>query len=248
MDDGGTEVSEEESEMTALDVVGVAKTYKTKYALMPVSLQATSGECVVLCGGNGAGKSTLLHILAGVLAPTAGTVALHGVSLQKNREAYISRIGYMPDDFHAPPMMTVQEFLSFYASLRHVSSEKIEKTLHDIGLEKQKKEWIKQLSKGMRQRLLFGQALLGEPKLLLLDEPTNGLDPFWVDRFVDILKERKKKGTIIVFSTHMMDVAAEVGDRVLFMKNGEIVKQIEPADSHWKEETVLQLLKLHRQL
>jgi ABC-2 type transport system ATP-binding protein len=70
----------------------------------------------------------------------------------------------------------------------------------------------------MRQRLVFGQALLGSPNLLLLNEPTNGLDPFWVNKFVAILQEVKKAGITIVFSTHMMDVAAEVGDTILFMK------------------------------
>jgi ABC-2 type transport system ATP-binding protein len=105
---------------------------------------------------------------------------------------------------------------------------------------------VKNLSKGMRQRLLFGQALLGEPALLLLDEPTNGLDPFWVNMFVNLLKEMKESGTIIIFSTHMMDVAAEVGDHILFMKDGSVVKHIRNTGS--KEETTLQLLQLHRQI
>ncbi|KDE48073.1 MULTISPECIES: ABC transporter ATP-binding protein [Geobacillus] len=233
--------------MTGLDVREVSKMYKKKTALSSLSFQANRGECIVLCGGNGAGKSTLLSILAGILPPTDGTVTLHGVSLRMNRKQYISHIGYMPDEFHAPPMMTVWEFLSFYASLRKVTREQVEETLRDIGLEAQKKEWIKYLSKGMRQRLLFGQALLGNPALLLLDEPTNGLDPFWIDRFIDILKQRKNEGTIIIFSTHMMDVAADIGDIIVFMKNGAIVHRIETAACGSKEQTVLQLLALHRQ-
>ncbi|AMQ20874.1 ABC transporter ATP-binding protein [Geobacillus sp. JS12] len=232
--------------MTGLKVKGVSKVYKEKTALSPLSFQAEEGECIVLCGGNGAGKSTLLSILAGVLPPTDGTVTLHGVSLWREREQYLSYIGYMPDEFQAPPMMTVWEFLSYYASLRKVPWEQVEETLRDIGLEAQKHEWIKRLSKGMRQRLLFGQSLLGHPALLLLDEPTNGLDPFWIDRFIDILNQRKNEGTIIIFSTHMMDVAADAGDMILFMKNGAVVQRIKATDGESKEQTVWQLLALHR--
>ncbi len=84
---------------------------------------------------------------------------------------------------------------------------------------------IKNLSKGMRQRLLFGQALLGNPLLLLMDEPTNGLDPYWINEFINIVNEVKKSGTTIILSTHMMDVAAEVGDIIYFMKEGRIVHE-----------------------
>ncbi|MED0655418.1 ABC transporter ATP-binding protein [Geobacillus sp. C56-T2] len=232
--------------MTGLDVREVSKVYKKKTALSSLSFQANRGECIVLCGGNGAGKSTLLSILAGVLPPTDGTVTLHGVSLRREREQYLSYIGYMPDEFQAPSMMTVWEFLSHYASLRKVPREQVKETLRDIGLEAQKHEWIKSLSKGMRQRLLFGQSLLGHPSLLLLDEPTNGLDPFWIDRFIDILNQRKNEGTIIIFSTHMMDVAADAGDVILFMKNGAVVQRIKATDGESKEQTVWKLLALHR--
>lgn len=232
--------------MTSLQVSEVSKTYKTKVALSAFSLKAKKGECIVLCGGNGAGKSTLLHILAGILAPTSGTVMLNDISLQKNRNAYVSQIGYMPDEFYAQQMMTVQEFLFFYAALRKTRKSKVQEILERIGLAEKKRELVKNLSKGMRQRLLFGQALLGEPALLLLDEPTNGLDPFWVNIFVNLLKEMKESGTIIIFSTHMMDVAAEVGDHILFMRDGSVVKRIRNTGN--KEETTLQLLQLHRQI
>jgi len=232
--------------MTLLQVSEVSKKYKTKVALSAFSLEAKRGECIVLCGGNGAGKSTLLHILAGISAPTSGTVMLNGISLQKNRKAYVSQIGYMPDEFYAQQMMNVQEFLSFYAALRKTGKSKVEGILKRIGLAEKKQELVKNLSKGMRQRLLFGQALLGEPALLLLDEPTNGLDPFWVNMFVQLLKERKERGAIIIFSTHMMDVAAEIGDHIVFMKDGAVVKHIRNTGN--KEEMTLQLLQLHRQI
>ncbi|MFC3886273.1 ABC transporter ATP-binding protein [Bacillus songklensis] len=230
--------------MTFIKVDSVSKKFGKKMALSSTSFQLQKGECVVLCGGNGAGKSTLLHILAAISKPTTGTVWLNNVHLQKNRQEYVSQIGYMPDDFFAQQMMTVQEFLSFYAAHRQVAEKQIDEILQRIGLLEKKRELVKNLSKGMRQRLVFGQALLGSPLLLLLDEPTNGLDPFWVNEFVAILQEVKKSGTTIVFSTHMMDVAAEVGDTILFMKEGKIVKTIR--NELDKEKTTIELLHLHR--
>lgn len=231
--------------MTLLQVTEVSKEYKTKQALSHFSLQVDEGTCIVLCGGNGAGKSTLLHILAGISKPTEGTIVLNGIALHENRNAYVSQIGYMPDDFHAQEMMTVHEFLTFYGVLRKVSRQQIQEILEKIGLVENRNELVKHLSKGMRQRLVFGQALLGKPKLLLLDEPTNGLDPFWVNAFVEVLQDIKKNGTIVIFSTHMMDVAAEIGDCILFMKDGIVTKRIEHKGS--KEEKTLHLLQLHRQ-
>ena len=108
-----------------------------------------------------------------------------------------------------------------------------------------KGELVKRLSKGMRQRLLFGQSIIAKPKVLLLDEPTNGLDPYWVNQFVEILNQIKKGGTIIVFYTNMMDVAAETGDIILFMKQGKVIQTIK--NENKTEQTTMNLLKLHRQ-
>lgn len=231
--------------MNELKVEGVSRVYKEKTALYPCSFEATEGTCVVLCGGNGAGKSTLLQIIAGILKPNQGTTSINGKGLKHDRENYLREIGFMPDDFHAQEMMTVEEFLRFYGSLRKVKKDRINEVMEWIGLSIKKGELVKSLSKGMRQRLLFGQAILAKPNVLLLDEPTNGLDPYWVNQFVNILNEIKKSGTIIIFSTHMMDVAAEAGDTILFMKQGEVIQTIE--NKNEIEETTMKLMKLHRQ-
>ncbi len=230
--------------MTVLKVRSVSKVYKEKTALYPCSFEVDKGTCVVLCGGNGAGKSTLLQILTGISAPTAGTTFIHDMEIKTARESYLKEIGFMPDDFHAQEMMTVEEFLSFYGAFRKVKKERIHEVLELIGLEENRRNLVKSLSKGMHQRLLFGQAILAEPTVLFMDEPTNGLDPNWVNRFVDIFNEIKKKGTIIVFSTHMMDVAAETGDIIMFMKQGEVIETI--VNDGDVDETTMRLLKLHR--
>lgn len=239
------ETRKEEDELSLLKVEEVSKVYQSKEALLPLSFTAEPGQCVVLCGGNGAGKSTLIQILAALSKPTAGHVVLDGIEMEKSRGNYVNRIGYMPDSFPAQQLMSVGEMLHFYASYRpDASKTQVEEILSRIGLIEKKDELIKNLSKGMRQRLLFGQALLGTPLLLLMDEPTNGLDPYWINGFINIVNEVKKTGTTIILSTHMMDVAAEVGDIIYFMKEGRIVHEfLHETD---KEKTTLQLLKLHR--
>lgn len=231
--------------MTELKVDSVSKVYRKKTALLPCSFEATAGTCVVLCGGNGAGKSTLLQIIAGIHSPSSGTISINGRRIGSDREKYVAEIGFMPDDFHAQEMMTVEGFLRFYGSFRNVKKHRINEVMDLIGLGNKKREIVKSLSKGMRQRLLFGQSILAKPNVLLLDEPTNGLDPYWVNQFIEILNEIKKEGTIIVFSTHMLDVAAETGDVILFMKQGKVIQTIKSEDKI--EETTMKLMKLHRQ-
>lgn len=231
--------------MTVLTVNAVSKIYKGMLALHPSSFEVTTGTSVVLCGGNGAGKSTLLQIIAGVLSPTNGSTSIDGITLRDGRKEYLTKIGFMPDDFNAQEMMTVNEFLSFYGTLRKVKKVRVNEVLNIIGLQEKSHELVKSLSKGMRQRLLLGQAILANPAVLLLDEPTNGLDPYWVNQFIEILHQIKKTGTIVIFSTHMMDVAAETGDIILFMRQGEIIEKI--SNEANLEETTKLLMRLHRQ-
>lgn len=209
-----------------LEIKSASKVFKKKIALHPFSLKVAAGECIALCGGNGAGKSTLLHILAGISSPGEGTVIIEDVDLLKNRKKYVSLIGYMPDEFYAQETLTVQEFLCFYGSFRNIPQTRIMEVIRILGLEEKKHEMVKHLSKGMRQRLLFGQAGAATPAVLILDEPTNGLDPYWIDVFITLLKDIKNSGSTIIFSTHMMDVASEVADRVLFMEDGKLVTML----------------------
>ncbi|UOQ84082.1 ABC transporter ATP-binding protein [Gracilibacillus salinarum] len=231
--------------MTIVKADQLSKKYPSKQALAPISFEISTGECLVLCGGNGAGKSTLIHLLAALSKPTTGTVVLDSTIPLKNRQAYVEHIGYMPDEFPSQLGMTVQEMLEFYAAYRPAASKaQVSFILNKIGLFDQRTTFITSLSKGMRQRLLFGQALLGEPRLLLMDEPTNGLDPYWINEFLAIVKEMQAAGTSIIFSTHMMDVAADAGDTVLFMKEGKVIQEFQHINN--KKKTTLDLLQLHR--
>ncbi|MCC5800805.1 ABC transporter ATP-binding protein [Rossellomorea vietnamensis] len=230
--------------MTQLIVDGISKQYNDKTALYSFTMHAEPGSCIVLCGGNGAGKSTMIHIVAGISLPKTGTVKVGDTDMNGSRKEYLKKIGYMPDDYHAQETLSVGEFLRFYASIRQVPAERVDTVLDMIGLAEQRTDLVRSLSKGMKQRLLFGQSILSDPELLVMDEPTNGLDPFWVDRFISILKELKDKGTIILFSTHMMDVAAEIGTDILFMREGVVKERLDSTMAFG--EKISRLIKLHR--
>lgn len=211
--------------MGDLVVSQLSKQYGSHIALSPISLNASRGEIIALCGGNGAGKSTLIKILAGLFPPSSGAVAYKGVSLSSNWEQYAHWIGYMPDDFQFPSMLSVKEWLSFFASLRRISPEQIMEKLIMVGLEEKQHAKCTSLSKGMRQRLLFAQACLANPDILLLDEPTNGLDPFWIASFSNMLNDLRQEQKIIVFSTHQLNIAVEVADIILFMHEGHVLQR-----------------------
>lgn len=205
-----------------LVVDNVGKRIGKSTLLHPCSLEAAAGEIVALCGGNGAGKSTLIRMIAGLSLPTEGEVRLDGISWRQNRKAYADLLGYMPDDFSFGSALTAEETLRFYASLRGVDNGRVEELLRTVGLADVRYRKVSAYSKGMRQRLLFAQAMLAKPALLLLDEPTNGLDPYWMEQFGMLAKQAAAAGQTIVFSTHQLNVAENIADQVLFMDAGYV--------------------------
>lgn len=211
--------------MGELTISQISKGYGPHIALSPISIKAHRGEIIALCGGNGAGKSTLIKILAGLIPPSFGTVEYQGISLSGNRAQYAKRIGYMPDDFQFPSMVSVKEWLCFYASLRHIALDHVSERLAMVGLEDKQDAKCTSLSKGMRQRLLFAQACLADPDILLLDEPTNGLDPFWISSFSHMLLQMRQEQKIVLFSTHQINLAVELADVMIFMHEGQVLQR-----------------------
>lgn len=205
-----------------LEVDQAGKSIGRATLLEPCSLRVHSGEIVALCGGNGAGKSTLIRMIAGILMPSQGTVRVCGSSWSDNQLRYAASIGYMPDDFEFGTALTAGETIQFYASLRGVSVAAASEMLELVGLQEVRKRKISTFSKGMRQRLLFAQAMLAKPPLLLLDEPTNGLDPYWMEAFGQLIQAAADAGQAILFSTHQLNIAERYAHRVLFMDTGVV--------------------------
>lgn len=208
---------------TVLEIQNVSKVIRGNTLVHPFNLQMETGQVLALCGGNGAGKSTILRMIAGILQPTSGTIKVCGVEWKRNRKTFAQKIGYMPDDFQFGQGLSAKETLYFYAGLRGVKKAIADQTLETVGLWEARDKLVSRFSKGMRQRLLFAQALLAKPALLILDEPTNGLDPHWMQSFISLVKDVKEANKSVIFSTHHLNVAEEAADGVVFLNNGRIV-------------------------
>ncbi|PYY29655.1 ABC transporter ATP-binding protein [Paenibacillus illinoisensis] len=204
-------------------VTDVSKNLKGKQLVQNISFQIHSGQTVALCGGNGAGKSTVLRMIVGIMRPTLGDIVVNSLRPWAERKSYAEQVGYMPDDFQFNQGLSAQETLQFWADLKRVSFTRVDDVLATVGLDTHRKQRVTTFSKGMRQRLLLAQSLLAKPALLVLDEPTNGLDPFWMRELVQLLKEFKREGQMIIFSTHQLEIAEEVADEVVFMNEGKNV-------------------------
>ncbi len=200
----------------------VTKIIRQQTIVREASLVAEQGEALALCGPNGAGKSTLIRMIAGIAQPTHGTVTVAGYSWKRNRREYARQIGYMPDDYRFGNRLSARESLAFWAALRGVPNRRVDELLEEVGLAEAARKPASSLSKGMRQRLLFAQALLARPPVLVLDEPTNGLDPYWLETFVRLVRAVKAAGHTVIFSTHQLEVAEALADRTVLIDRGVV--------------------------
>ncbi|MFF2479648.1 ABC transporter ATP-binding protein [Paenibacillus sp. NPDC058071] len=210
----------------------VHKAFKGRTVIDNINLNIESGEVVALCGGNGAGKSTLLRMLAGILHPTSGTISVSGVSWKKDRRLYARQMGYMPDDYRFSAGLTAKETMLFWARLRGLGKDRALEVLEQVGLADTGSKPVASFSKGMRQRVLFAQALLAKPRLIVMDEPTNGLDPYWMETFVMLVRQSAATGQTVVFSTHQLQIAEVLADRIVFLRDGNVVLDGRQSDIH----------------
>ncbi|TCZ70219.1 ABC transporter ATP-binding protein [Paenibacillus albiflavus] len=208
-----------------IDMQGVSQKIGKQLIVEPFDYKLEQGQVLALCGGNGAGKSTIIRMLVGISQPTTGTVEVGGVKWKQDRKRYAENIGYMPDDFNFGATLTAWETIRFYAQLKGIKDARALETLELVDLAEVRHKKVAAFSKGMRQRLLFAQALLAKPALLVMDEPTNGLDPYWTATFAQLVLQLKAEGHTIVFSTHQLDVAAEAADEAIFLNHGRILSQ-----------------------
>lgn len=216
---------------------GVHKSFKEKTVIEDIQLYIRRGEAVALCGGNGAGKSTLLRMVAGILRPTRGSISVNDHDWQENRQNYARQIGYMPDDYRFSPGLTAMETMLFWARLRGLGKTRAKEVLSMVGLSDTGSKPVASFSKGMRQRVLFAQALLAEPPLVIMDEPTNGLDPYWMNTFVTLVRQAVSNGQTLLFSTHQLEIAEALADRIVFLRDGNVILDRKRDDIHLTNET-----------
>ena len=214
----------------AIQCRNLRKTYDGKVeAVRGLNLEIQTGECFGLLGPNGAGKTTTIEILEGLLAPTSGDVTVLGHSWQRNSRELREWLGISLQETRLSEKLTVREtielFSSFYSHPRETSE-----VLEDLQLTEKADSWVGKLSGGQRQRLAVATALVGNPRLLFLDEPTTGLDPQSRRQLWDIIRSFQKAGGTVLLTTHYMDEAERLCDRLAIVDHGQIIAEGTPAE------------------
>ena len=207
-------------------VQNLRKTFGTIKAVQNVNFEIKRGEVVGLLGPNGAGKTTTMRLITGFLEPDDGEVTVNGISLSQNPTEARAQIGYLPENAPSYLEMEVIEFLEYAMALRQVPLQKrpsyLKEAITLCGLKEVVGRTIGTLSKGFKQRVCLGQALIHQPPLLILDEPTSGLDPHQIQEIRHLIKEIGKERTVIL-STHIMQEVQAVCQRALIIARGTLV-------------------------
>ncbi len=205
----------------------VEKRYQSFQALQPLDLEVGTGEVFGFLGPNGAGKTTTIRMLSGVLTPTAGRILIDGIDLVADPVESRRRVGYIPDRPYLYDKLTARETLQFVGGIYGLEAETIARRgdalLAEHGLLARADELVEAYSHGMKQRLVLSAALLHEPRLLIVDEPMVGLDPHGARRIKDRFREVADAGRTVFLSTHSLDTAQEVCDRVGILFKGRLV-------------------------
>jgi ABC-2 type transport system ATP-binding protein len=202
-----------------LQINDLTKLYGTTCALKAINLHVERGQVLALLGPNGAGKSTLFGCLLGFTLPTTGKILLHGRPLT---DADRAGFGYAAERIALYPHRSVKDNAEFFAALKGLPCSEAERQVERMGLAGVQKRKVRQLSKGMLQRLGLAIALCGRPQLLVLDEPFNGLDPALLVTLQNILREEQKRGATLLISTHTMSAIEPLATHVAVLLQGQI--------------------------
>lgn len=216
--------------MSLLEIKNIQKKYSTNrgtiQALKDVSLTIRQGEILSLLGVNGAGKSTLSGIIATLHPATSGDVLFKGQSIYKNIELFRSKIGYCPQRPNLKPMLTLEENLIFAGRYYGLDEDTIQARIKSLAeqfeLGKYLQESASILSGGYKQRFMIARSLIHNPELIILDEPTVGLDPHIRRNLWDVIKGLKSQGITVLLTTHYLDEAEKLSDRVCILDKGKI--------------------------
>jgi len=205
-----------------IEIHQLTKVYQEKRGLLPVNLEVEKGELIAVIGHNGAGKSTLLKMLASWLVPDSGQVLVDGINLE-NRLAVVRKVGFVPETPNLFDFFSVQYNLEIFARLFQVSVSRIEEILTEFALLPFRKNKIQVLSKGLRQRVSIGRALLADPPVLLFDEPTSGIDFEMTQEIYRMLKNFHASGKTIIFTSHRPEEIKALATRIIVLHQGSLV-------------------------
>ena len=202
------------------------KDYGTLHAVHDLTLRVPRGELFCFLGPNGAGKTTTIKMLTGLLHPTSGRIRLAGLDIQAEPEAAKRLIGYIPDMPYLYDRLTATEFFAFTGDLFDIEPARVarewERSCSLFGLSDHRQALIKDLSHGMRQRLIYASTFLHEPTILFIDEPLIGLDPYTIRLIKDLLIAKARSGMTIFLTTHILALAEDIADRIGIIMNGSL--------------------------
>jgi len=210
-----------------IELIDLTKRYTSVLAVDSLNLAVRPGEVFACLGPNGAGKTTTIRMMMGLLEPTSGRVVLGGHDLHREPEAAKGICGFVPDRPHVYEKLTGREFLGFVAGLYQVSPEDAQRRagelLNFFDLDGWQAELVETYSHGMKQRLVMAGALIHRPRILILDEPMVGLDPRGARLLKRTLRTLAKHGVTVFMSTHSLEVAEELADRVGIINQGQLI-------------------------
>ncbi|MFM8368435.1 MAG: ABC transporter ATP-binding protein [Chloroflexota bacterium] len=209
-----------------IKVSGLTKDYGSRRAIHNLNFDAQQGEIVGFLGPNGAGKTTTMRILTGYMPPSDGEAIVAGYDVVEESLEVRKRVGYLPESVPLYYDMVVFDYLKYMGEIRRIPNvdDRVEEVLDMVGLIDRSNGYIGNLSKGMKQRVGLAQALLHRPEVLILDEPTIGLDPGQVVEVRELIREIGKERTVLL-STHLLNEAQNLCDRVLIINKGKIVAE-----------------------
>jgi ABC-2 type transport system ATP-binding protein len=214
----------------AIQCRDLRKTYDGKVeAVRGLSLEIQAGECFGLLGPNGAGKTTTIEILEGLLAPTSGQVSILGHTWQQDEREMREWLGISLQETRLSEKLSVRETIELFASF-YREPRSSDEVLEELQLTEKADSWVGKLSGGQRQRLAVATALVCNPKILFLDEPTTGLDPQSRRQLWDIIRAFQRTGGTVLLTTHYMDEAERLCDRLAIVDHGEIIAEGSPEE------------------
>ncbi|MDA1043999.1 MAG: ABC transporter ATP-binding protein [Verrucomicrobia bacterium] len=212
--------------MNMIEIEQLTKMYGDKLAVSNLNLEIPEGQIFCFLGPNGAGKTTTIKIMTGLLRPTTGTVRIGGHDIQSDPRTAKQMMGYIPDLPYVYERFTSAEFFDFSGDIYNVSQPLIKQrkeAYFDLfGLIEHRDVLVKELSHGLRQRLIYAATFLHEPRVLFVDEPLIGLDPYTIRLIKDLLRERARQGMTIFLTTHILALAEDIGDRIGIIMHGDV--------------------------
>lgn len=215
------------SDYQVIQVSGLSKQYGDLHAVHDISFSVAPGEIFGFLGMNGAGKTTTIRMMTGILRPSSGSVRLGGFDIVAEPVEAKSIVGYVPDRPYIYNKLSGREFLYFVSDLYRISSDRAEERIDELLKEYDLVEWqdelVESYSHGMKQRLATCSALVHDPQILILDEPMVGLDPHGARLLKNAMRRYAQKGMTVFLSTHSLNVAEEVADRLAIIHRGRII-------------------------